>query len=195
MNRDFQSIIGIEIRDTCMRDFGVLPDAVVACVGGGSNALGTFNAFLADTPENKRVRLIGAEAGGTGVKKRGAHATRLTSPHAHMGIFHGYRSLFLQTRDGGIDETHSISAGLDYPGVGPQMAYLHSIGRIEGASVTDTEALDALRTLAHTEGIVPALESSHAVAHTIALAKKLPQSARVVCTLSGRGDKDLHRIT
>lgn len=190
MNRDFQSIIGSEIYDTFQATHKKLPDIVIACVGGGSNAMGTFNRFLTEPS----VRLIGVEAGGAGIKKRGKHATRMSSTHATTGIFHGYRSVFLQTKDGGIEHTHSISAGLDYPGVGPQLAYLHSIGRVEAASATDSAALSALHTLAHLEGIVPALESAHAAAHVIALAPTLSKKDTIVCTLSGRGDKDLHRL-
>lgn len=191
MNRDFQSITGFEIAAQMHNAMGRLPDIVMACVGGGSNAMGAFNRFL-DEPS---VRLIGVEAAGEGVEKGGKHASRLTgAPEARPGILHGYRSVFLQTADGGIDATHSISAGLDYPGVGPQLAYLHECKRAEFVSVTDAEAVSALRTLAREEGIIPALESSHAVAHGLKLAPTVSSSTTMVIHLSGRADKDLHRL-
>jgi tryptophan synthase beta chain len=191
MNRDFQSVTGAEIAEIFLRDHGKLPDIVVACVGGGSNAMGAFHRFL-DEPS---VRLIGVEAGGEGVAKRGRHASRLTgAPEARPGILHGYRSIFLQTDEGGIEGTHSISAGLDYPGVGPQLAFLHERGRVEFVSVTDDQAVEAMRVLARECGIIPAFESSHAVAHTLTFAPTLPQDVAIVVHLSGRADKDLHRL-
>lgn len=191
MNRDFQSITGIEIAKQVEKAARKLPDIVVACVGGGSNAMGAFHRFL-DEPS---VRLIGVEAGGEGIEKLGRHASRLTgAPEARPGILHGYRSIFLQTNEGGIDATHTISAGLDYPGVGPQLAYLHECKRVEFVSVTDAEAVSALRTIAREEGIIPALESSHAVAHGLKLAPTLSPTMTMVIHLSGRADKDLHRL-
>ncbi len=191
MNRDFQSITGTEIAEQVQNATGKLPDIVMACVGGGSNAMGAFNRFL-DEPS---VRLIGVEAGGEGVEKVGRHASRLTgAPEARPGILHGYRSIFLQTDEGGIDTTHSISAGLDYPGVGPQLAYLYDRKRVEFVSATDDEAIAALRSLAQMEGIIPAFESAHAVAQGIKLAPQLSKESVMVIHLSGRADKDLHRL-
>lgn len=191
MNRDFQSITGCEIAQQTQHAANKLPDVVIACVGGGSNAMGAYHRFL-DEPS---VRLIGVEAGGEGVEKVGRHASRLTgAPAGRPGILHGYRSIFLQTDEGGIDTTHSISAGLDYPGVGPQLAYLHDRKRVEFVSVIDDEAIAALRTLAQMEGIIPAFESAHAVAQGIKLAPQLSKESVMVIHLSGRADKDLHRL-
>lgn len=183
INRDFQSIVGREVK----KQLRELPDYVIACVGGGSNAMGVFNAFLKD----KEVNLIGVEAGGKG-KDIGEHASRFNG--GSIGVVEGYKSYFLHDSDGQIQKTHSIAAGLDYAGIGPQHAYLHDIGRVQYASVTDKEVLEAFQTLAKTEGIIPALESAHAVAYAIKLAPKLTKSEIIVINLSGRGDKDLFII-
>lgn len=183
MNRDFQSIIGKEI----YHQLGKLPDSVVACVGGGSNALGAFTEFLGE----KTVRLIGVEAGGTG-KKTGQNATRF--PNAKVGIIEGYKSYFLQDNDGNTAKTHSIAAGLDYIGVGPELAALHDSNRVEFTSASDTEALSAVKALATSEGIIPALESAHAVAYAIKTAGSLPRNNIMVVNVSGRGDKDLFTL-
>jgi tryptophan synthase beta chain len=183
MNRDFQSIIGTEIKE----QLTTLPDYVVACVGGGSNALGAFTEFL---PENS-VKLIGVEAGGNGTTL-GHHSKRF--PDAKKGIIEGYKSYFLQDDDGNTAKTHSIAAGLDYIGIGPELAQLHDSGRVTFTSATDSEALRAVKTLAQSEGIVPALESAHAVAYGIKLATKLSKTKIVVINISGRGDKDLFTL-
>lgn len=187
MNRYFQSIIGREVRSEIVRREGSLPDAVVACVGGGSNAIGTFWDFI---PE-KNVRLIGVEAGGRS-KKTGGHASRKIA--GVPGIFQGYKSLFLQTKDGQIAPTHSIAAGLDYPGIGPELAQLYEDGRVELTYALDKEAISAVDYFARLEGILPALESAHALAAVRTLAPKLPRSAIIVATISGRGDKDLFNL-
>ncbi len=184
INRDFQSIVGKEIRKQLKDSKGVLPDYIIACVGGGSNAMGAFTNFLKESS----VQLIGVEAGGKG-KKIGEHAVRFSN--GSVGVIEGYKSYFLQDSDGQLQKTHSISAGLDYPGIGPQLAYLQKKGRVKFISVTDKEALEAFKLLAKTEGIIPALESAHAVAETIKLAPKLRQEQIIVVNLSGRGDKDL----
>ena len=184
MNRYFQSIIGREIRAQLQEFEGTLPDAVVACVGGGSNAIGSFDDFIRE-PE---VRLIGVEAGGRGTKV-GQHASRAHG--GEVGIFQGYKSLFLQTNDGQIAPTHSISAGLDYPGIGPELANLHAEGRVELTHASDTEAIAAVDFFAKLEGVISALESAHALAHVQKIAPKMTKDAVVVATLSGRGDKDL----
>lgn len=181
MVRDFQSIIGLEVSQQLEH----LPDYLVACVGGGSNAIGLFNAFI-DEPT---VQLIGVEAGGRGVNTIGDHAARLAHD-PKVGVVEGYKSFFLQDRDGNLQATHSISAGLDYPGIGPEHAYLHSIGRASYVSVNDTEAREAVTTLAHLEGIIPALESAHAVAYALKLAPTLSKDKTMVVNISGRGDKD-----
>lgn len=183
MNRDFQSIVGQEIR----QQLGTLPDYVVACVGGGSNALGAFYVFL-DEPQ---VGLIGVEAGGTG-RKFGQHAARF--PDAAVGIMEGYKSYFLQDGDGNTAPTSSIAAGLDYVGIGPELAELADSGRVQFERASDTEALAAVQALARSEGIIPALESAHAVAQAMKLAKKLPKDKVVVVNVSGRGDKDLFTL-
>ncbi|MCG3130377.1 MAG: Tryptophan synthase beta chain [Phycisphaerae bacterium] len=180
----FQAVIGEEIRRQTQEAEGRLPDAVVACVGGGSNAIGAFHAFL-DEPS---VRLLGAEAGGDG-RRHGASLSR-GSP----GIFHGMYSYFLQDDDGQIAEAHSIAAGLDYPGVGPIHARLHESGRARYVPVRDDEALSAFHLLAREEGILPALESAHAVALALNIADEFPRNAVIVINLSGRGDKDLHTV-
>jgi tryptophan synthase beta chain len=187
MVRDFQAVIGRETRRQVLRRLGRLPDALVACVGGGSNAIGLFHPFLAD----RRVRLIGVEAAGEGLAS-GRHGASLTA--GRVGVLHGCLTYLLQDDDGQVATAHSISAGLDYPGVGPEHAYLKDQGRLEVAAVTDEEALEAFQTLARLEGIVPALESAHAVAHALSLAKRLPRSRVIVVGLSGRGDKDVQVV-
>jgi tryptophan synthase beta chain len=179
--RDLQRVVGVEAREQIQRRTGRLPDAVLACVGGGSNAIGAFHPFLDDA-----TRLIGCEAAGDGIET-GRHAAALAE--GRVGVLHGARSYFLQDADGQTAETHSISAGLDYPGVGPEHSYLRDIGRAEYVPVTDAEAMDALRLLARTEGIIPAIESSHALAGAIKLGAELGEV--VLINLSGRGDKDM----
>ncbi len=185
--RDFQKIIGIETETQMQEKEKRLPDVLVACVGGGSNAMGLFYNFL-DKPS---VRLVGVEAGGEGIAT-GRHAARFEG--GTLGILHGTRSYVLQTPQGQIAETHSISAGLDYPSVGPEHAFYRDQKRIEFASITDLEALNAFHTLCRLEGIIPALESSHAVAHALKLAPTLPKETLLVINLSGRGDKDLQTV-
>jgi tryptophan synthase beta chain len=187
MVREFQSVIGREARAQILEQAGRLPDAIVACVGGGSNAIGIFDAFVGDTA----VRLVGVEAGGEQIV-RGRHAARFAGGSA--GVLQGTRTFVLQDENGNIELTHSISAGLDYAAVGPEHAWLRALGRAEYAYVTDTEALEAFQTLAKLEGILPALESSHAVAHAIKLAKTLGPSAVLLVNLSGRGDKDVNTV-
>ncbi|WP_294469712.1 tryptophan synthase subunit beta [uncultured Ruminococcus sp.] len=187
MVRDFQKIIGEEIKAQLMEREGKLPDAVVACVGGGSNAMGAFYDFI----ENKEVRLIGAEAAGRGIDTPD-HAA--TVAMGDLGIFHGMKSLFLQNEYGQIDEVYSISAGLDYPGIGPEHAYLHSIGRADYYSITDEEAVNAFEYLSKTEGIIPAIESAHAVAAAMRMIPEMDKDQIVVINLSGRGDKDVYSI-
>jgi tryptophan synthase beta chain len=184
MVRDFQKIIGEEARQQVLDLTGRLPDAVTACVGGGSNAMGIFHAFL-DDPE---VALYGYEAGGEGISGL-RHAATLTK--GRPGVLHGARSMMLQDEDGQTVESHSISAGLDYPGVGPEHAWLASIGRAAYLPVTDAEAMSALRLLSRTEGIIPAIESAHALAGTLELGKQLGPDAIILVNLSGRGDKDM----
>ncbi|WP_130177433.1 tryptophan synthase subunit beta [Cryobacterium sp. SO1] len=184
MVRDFQKIIGEEARQQVLDLTGRLPDAVTACVGGGSNAMGIFHAFL-DDPE---VALYGYEAGGEGIEGL-RHAATLTK--GRPGVLHGARSLMLQDEDGQTVESHSISAGLDYPGVGPEHAWLASIGRATYLPVTDAEAMDALRLLSRTEGIIPAIESAHALSGTLQLGKDLGPDSIILVNLSGRGDKDM----
>ncbi|MBI2415668.1 MAG: tryptophan synthase subunit beta [Candidatus Kerfeldbacteria bacterium] len=187
MVRDFQSIIGIEVAEQfqAYEGQGSVPDYLVACVGGGSNAIGLFNAFLDD----KQVKLIGVEAGGRNPNQVGEHATRL-GRQPQVGVIEGYKSFFLQDDDGNLQPTHSVSAGLDYPGIGPEHAYLYQQGRAQYVAVTDVQAVQAFRALANTEGIVPALESAHAVAYAIQLAPTLPPKKTIVVNISGRGDKD-----
>ena len=184
MVRDFQAIIGKETREQMLQEYKRLPDYVVACVGGGSNSMGIFYPFLND----KEVRLIGVEAAGRGLET-GKHAATLTA--GSLGVFHGAKSYVLQDKDGQILETHSISAGLDYPGVGPEHSYLKDSGRATYVAVTDKEALDGFQMLCRAEGIIPALESSHAVARAVKLAGSLNKDRIIVINLSGRGDKDL----
>ncbi len=184
MVRDFQSVIGVETRAQARRAIGRLPDVLIACVGGGSNAIGLFHPFLRE----KRVRMIGVEAGGHGLDT-GAHGASLTA--GSVGIFQGSKSYVLQTETGQIQLAHSISAGLDYPGVGPEHSYLRDTGRVTYEAVGDEEALAALRLLAEKEGIICALESAHAIAAVIRHAPSLPRKTVIVVNLSGRGDKDM----
>jgi len=184
MVRDFQRIIGLEARQQVLDLTGRLPSAVVACVGGGSNAIGAFHAFL-DDPD---VRLLGMEAGGDGIDT-GRHASTISA--GTVGVLHGARSFMMQDDDGQVIESHSISAGLDYPGVGPEHSHLAAIGRAEFRSITDTEAMDALALLSRTEGIIPAIESAHAVAGAVVLAKEIGPDGIVLINVSGRGDKDM----
>lgn len=184
MVRDLQKIIGEEAREQVLALTGRLPDAVVACVGGGSNAMGIFHAFLDD----EDVRLVGFEAGGEGAETP-RHAATITK--GRPGVLHGARSMLLQDEDGQTIESHSISAGLDYPGVGPEHAWLSKIGRAQYLPVSDAEAMDALRLLSRTEGIIPAIESSHALAGALALGRELGPEAIILVNLSGRGDKDM----
>ena len=183
MVREFQSVIGREARAQMLEETGHLPNVVVACVGGGSNAIGIFAPFYDDN-----VRLVGVEAAGRGLES-GAHAASITG--GRPGVLHGSFSYLLQDADGQVVATHSVSAGLDYPGVGPEHAYLHDTHRADYVSVTDQEALDAFHQTSRLEGIIPALESSHALAYTMQLAGKLPAEELVLVNLSGRGDKDL----
>ena len=185
--RDFQAVISREIKDQILEKEGRLPDAVIACVGGGSNAIGTFYHFI----ENKGVRLIGCEAAGRGVDTFETAATIATGK---LGIFHGMKSYFCQDEYGQIAPVYSISAGLDYPGVGPEHAWLHDTGRAEYVPVTDEEAVEAFEYLSRTEGIIPAIESSHAVAYARKLVPQMDKDRIVVITVSGRGDKDCAAI-
>ena len=187
MVRDFNAIVGREARVQVQEQFGRLPDVITACVGGGSNAIGLFHAFLNDA----KVRIVGAEAAGFGLAT-GHHAASLAA--GRPGVLHGNRTYVLCDDNGQITETHSVSAGLDYPGVGPEHAFLKDAGRAEYVGVTDDEALEAFHLLARTEGILAALESSHAVAQAIKLAREYPKDGLVLCNLSGRGDKDVHTI-
>ncbi|MBK9165689.1 MAG: tryptophan synthase subunit beta [Acidobacteria bacterium] len=187
MVRDFQSVIGREAREQFLEREGSLPDALVACVGGGSNAIGLFHPFLADD-----VRMIGVEAGGNGLEV-GMHAARFAAG-GHIGILQGTKSYVLQDDAGQVAATHSISAGLDYASIGPEHAYLRSIGRVEYASASDDEALAAFKELSATEGIIPALETAHGIAHAIKIAPTLSRDATMIVNLSGRGDKDLMSV-
>jgi tryptophan synthase beta chain len=188
MVRDFQSIIGEESKKQMMEREGRLPDACVACIGGGSNAIGLFYPFIDD----KDVRLIGVEAGGHGIDTK-QHAASLTG--GKPGILHGNRTYLLQNEDGQIEEGHSISAGLDYPGIGPEHSWLHDIGRAEYVSVTDDEALDAFQKLSRYEGIIPALEPAHAFAHILKIAGKMDKDSIILMNLCGRGDKDVFTVS
>ncbi len=187
MVRDFNAIVGREARAQMLEQYGRLPDVLTACVGGGSNAIGLFHAFLNDAD----VRIVGAEAAGLGLAT-GHHAASLAA--GRPGVLHGNRTYVLCDDNGQITETHSISAGLDYPGVGPEHAFLKDVGRADYVGVTDDEAMEAFHLLARTEGILAALESSHAVAQAIKLARDMPKDGIVLCNLSGRGDKDVHTI-
>jgi tryptophan synthase beta chain len=185
--RDFQSIIGREARRQCLEQAGKLPDALIACVGGGSNAIGLFHPFLAD----ENVAMYGVEAGGDGVET-GRHAAPLSA--GRPGVLHGNRTYLMDNGDGQIIETHSVSAGLDYPGVGPEHSWLKDIGRVNYVAINDTEALAGFRRLTQTEGIMPALESSHAVAYAEKLAPTMAKDDIIIVNLSGRGDKDILTI-
>jgi tryptophan synthase beta chain len=185
--RDFQSVIGREARAQSLEQTGKLPDALVACVGGGSNAIGLFYPFLTD----ESVKMYGVEAGGLGVET-GKHAAPLSA--GRPGVLHGNRTYLMEDENGQIAGTHSVSAGLDYPGVGPEHSWLKDIGRANYVSVTDEEALHAFRYLTRIEGIMPALESAHAVAYAMKLAKEMDKDQTIVINLSGRGDKDIHTI-
>ena len=185
--RDLQSIIGRETRQQCLEATGRLPDALVACVGGGSNAIGLFHPFL----EDASVRLIGVEAGGLGLDT-GRHAAPLSA--GRPGVLHGNRTYLMEDEHGQIQPTHSISAGLDYPGVGPEHAWLKDSGRVEYVAVTDAEAVAAFHDLTRTEGIMPALESSHALAYVMKIAGQLGSEETIIINLSGRGDKDIETI-
>lgn len=184
MVREFQKVISVEARRQILEKEGRLPDAVVACVGGGSNSIGMFSEFIND----KDVKLVGAEAGGLGVET-GKHASAMAL--GKMGILHGMKTYLLQDDDGNIELAHSISAGLDYPGVGPEHAYLRDTGRVEYVSITDKEAIDALLELSRLEGIIPAIESAHALAQVIKMTKDMTEDQIIVMCLSGRGDKDV----
>ncbi len=184
MVREFQSVIGREVKAQ-VRELGLDVEALIACVGGGSNAIGFFSQYI----EEEKPRLIGVEAGGRG-DGLGEHAARMSGA-GREGILHGYKSLFLTDDDGQVLPTHSISAGLDYPGIGPQLAYLGEIGRIEFAKANDNEALEAVRVFAKNEGIIFALESAHAAAYALKLAPRLPREKSIVVNMSGRGDKDI----
>lgn len=185
--RDFQSIIGREARQQFLDRFDQLPDALVACVGGGSNAIGLFHPFL----EDESVEMYGVEAGGLGIET-GKHAAPLSS--GRPGVLHGNRTYLMADENGQISGTHSVSAGLDYPGVGPEHSWLKDLGRVNYLSVTDEEALDAFRLLTRKEGIIPALESSHAIAYALKLAAERSSQERILVNLSGRGDKDIQTI-
>ena len=185
--RDFHAVIGNEAREQCMESFGRLPDVLLACVGGGSNAMGLFHPFVQDTS----VRLIGVEAAGDGVAT-GRHAATITE--GRVGVLHGAMSLLLQDQDGQVQEAHSISAGLDYPGVGPEHSYLREIGRAEYGAVTDDEAISALRLVSELEGIIPALETAHAFAWLDTLCPTLADGSEIVINCSGRGDKDVNTV-
>jgi len=184
MVRDFHRIIGVEAREQFQELTGKLPDAVLACVGGGSNAIGIFHAFIPD----EKVKLIGLEAGGEGIST-GKHASTISG--GTPGVLHGNRTYVLQDENGQTIESHSISAGLDYPGVGPEHAYLHDIGRAEYRSITDSQAMEAFSLLTKLEGIIPAIETAHALAGAIQIAKELGKDANILINLSGRGDKDV----
>ncbi len=185
--RDFQSIIGTETREQMMAAEGRLPDALVACIGGGSNAIGLFHPFLDD----KDVAIFGVEAGGHGIET-GEHAASLNG--GAPGVLHGNRTYLLQNDDGQITDAHSISAGLDYPGIGPEHAWLKDSGRVNYVSITDQEALDAFQLCTQQEGIIPALEPSHALAHVAKIAPDMPKDKIIVMNMCGRGDKDVFAV-
>jgi tryptophan synthase beta chain len=187
MVRDFQSIIGTEARAQMQAAEGRLPDTVVAAIGGGSNAMGLFHPFLDDA----EVKLVGVEAAGRGLES-GEHAASLS--RGRPGVLHGNRTYLLQDDDGQITEAHSISAGLDYPGIGPEHAWLHEIGRVDYVAATDQEALDAFQLCTRTEGIIPALEPAHALAHVAKIAPSMDPSQIVLMNLCGRGDKDIFAV-
>ena len=188
MVRDFQSIIGREARLQLEKMEGRKPDTIVACIGGGSNAIGLFHEFLDD----KDIEIIGVEAGGEGIDNRMKHAASLTG--GSPGVLHGNKTYLLQDTEGQIIEGHSISAGLDYPGIGPEHAWLHEIGRAKYVSITDKEALEAFQLSCTTEGIIPALEPSHALAHVMKIAPSLPPDHIICMNMCGRGDKDIFTV-
>lgn len=188
MVRDFQSVIGRETREQIVEKEGRLPDLLIACVGGGSNSIGLFHEFLND----KDVRMIGVEAGGTG-SNLGEHAARFMTGGS-VGVLQGTKSYLLQDKDGQIALTHSVSAGLDYASIGPQHAFLHDNGRVEYVSVSDDEALAAFQLLSETEGIIPALESAHAIAHVVKIVGDMSNDKTIIVNLSGRGDKDVNTV-
>ncbi|GAA3233718.1 tryptophan synthase subunit beta [Actinocorallia longicatena] len=185
MVRDFQRVIGVEAREQCLELTGALPDAIVACVGGGSNAIGLFHAFVPD----ESVKIYGFEAAGDGIET-GRHAATMSA--GSVGVIHGMRTYLLQDEEGQTIESHSISAGLDYPGVGPEHSWLKDIGRADYRAITDKEAMDAFLLLCRTEGIIPAIESAHALAGALKIGKELGPDATMIVCLSGRGDKDMH---
>ncbi len=187
MVRDFQSVIGVEARRQCLEKYGRLPDEAIACVGGGSNAMGLFAGFMDDAS----VKLVGVEAGGKGIAS-GEHAASING--GRLGVLHGAKTMLLETPDGNILDTYSVSAGLDYPGVGPEHCHLHDTGRAEYTVITDDEAVAAFDALCRFEGIIPALESSHALAEAIKRAPKLGKDKILLVNLSGRGDKDMENI-
>jgi tryptophan synthase beta chain len=187
MVRDFQSVIGQEARRQILKQEGRLPDCLVACVGGGSNSMGLFYPFVND----QNVRMVGVEAAGRGLRT-GKHAASVLG--GEVGVLHGSKSYILQDKAGQIRETHSIAAGLDYPGVGPELSYLKDLGRVEFASATDRAAMEAIQFLAQVEGIIPALESAHAIAAVMQLAPRLGKDKTIVVNLSGRGDKDMGTV-
>jgi tryptophan synthase beta chain len=190
MVRDFQSVIGREARAQILEREGRLPDALIACVGGGSNSIGLFHPFLGDAD----VKMIGVEAGGSG-NELGQHAARFnTSGGGRPGVLQGTMSYVLQDTSGQVAATHSVSAGLDYPSIGPEHAFLHDAGRVEYVSVSDSEALEAFQLLSRLEGIIPALESAHAVAHAMKVARELSRNQVIIVNLSGRGDKDVNSV-
>jgi tryptophan synthase beta chain len=185
----FQSIIGMESRKQMLDMIGQLPDQVIACVGGGSNASGIFAGFLDDS----QVELIGVEAGGEGMSS-GQHAARIASGQGHVGVAQGYKTYFLQDNEGQMKDTHSVSAGLDYVGVGPILAYLHSLGKVRFESATDKEVVEAFKVTVKNEGLIPALESTHAIVHALKEAKEIGKDKNILVNLSGRGDKDIFTI-
>ena len=187
MVRDFQSVIGVEARRQCLEKYGRLPDEAIACVGGGSNAMGLFAGFIDD----RDVKLVGVEAGGKGIET-GEHAASING--GRLGVLHGAKTMLLETDDGNILDTYSVSAGLDYPGVGPEHCHLHDTGRAEYTVITDDEAIAAFDALCRFEGIIPALESSHALAEAIKRAPRLAKDKILLVNLSGRGDKDMENI-
>jgi tryptophan synthase beta chain len=186
MVRDFHSVIGKEAKKQFKEVEGRLPDALVACIGGGSNSIGLFHPFLKD-----KVKMYGVEAAGRGLASN-EHSASIAK--GSVAVLHGNKTFFLQDDDGQIQDAHSISAGLDYPGIGPEHAYLHSINRVEYVSATDNEALEAFQLLCQTEGIIPALESSHGIAFAVKLAKKMKKNQSIIVNLSGRGDKDVATV-
>jgi len=186
MVRDFHAVIGKEARQQFLQQTGKLPDALVACIGGGSNAIGLFHPFL-----NDNVEIYGVEAAGKGLAS-GEHASSISG--GSVAVLHGNKTYFLQNEDGQIQDAHSVSAGLDYPGIGPEHAYLHEINRVKYVSATDQEALEAFQLLCKTEGIIPALESSHAISFACKLAKELGREKNIIVNLSGRGDKDIYTV-